>query len=596
MGDSSTATHAENKSQAKPETVHKNETGADAASLAALEQGLFNLGLDGRMDSQAARLSDPRLRGAQRQALAGQIERTQGNRHLQRLVQTAIQRQTPETQNASPFAPTLGPSLLAPDTDARGVAYEVPGQDYRKDTVPNTPPLDAPMPLANIKQPEAIPGWKITIPPKTIQLGPFSYTESSGTDYVVTEHSAMIKSAWDSYRFRLIPDVQNAWNNAVPILNNYTQMAKGDPDLQQVTAEMKSKWNMGVGPGQGTVTAGVGGTQVSPGVTVGGTIQSVAAAGDSFQKGLQDTAAAQPGDSAGTPVQQARLALQGKQDEIKGKLITAKGIARQLEGSTLRLEGFAGEMKVRELEKEKEGLEAEKKAIENGSATLKRIDPELARCMLQIRSLAEPLKGLPEVVKAAEKGDEAGAAWETAKTVMEVIKWEKTEEVNKQIESVVDGIRSTLEKSSADKYYGERQTLDGLILAMKGNAQELNGLYEQEKALYDTLARVVQANWKGNPAEGALAANALKAIPLVHNLLRYLDQLNFLMPKLPDPDFNADKGYALAKDGVAAPGVADFLQAAGWLMGAQGTIGIEKIFWTVMSAQLDMVGSKLGLQ
>jgi hypothetical protein len=67
------------------QTVVEERTG-NLAGLAQLPGGLIATAAAGTLQAQAARLGDARLQTVQRQALAAQIGRVQGNQHLQRIV------------------------------------------------------------------------------------------------------------------------------------------------------------------------------------------------------------------------------------------------------------------------------------------------------------------------------------------------------------------------------------------------------------------------------------------------------------------------------------------------------------------------------
>jgi hypothetical protein len=69
---------------AVPATVA--ETAASEHTSMGWPIGPITAGGGDLIEAQAARLSNPRLHGAQRQALAMRIGRVQGNRHLQRVV------------------------------------------------------------------------------------------------------------------------------------------------------------------------------------------------------------------------------------------------------------------------------------------------------------------------------------------------------------------------------------------------------------------------------------------------------------------------------------------------------------------------------
>jgi hypothetical protein len=73
-----------NRPKVKPPVVE--ELTDELAGLAQLPGGPMAAAGDGTIEGQAARLRDSRLQTAQRQAMAAQIGRVQGNKHLQRVV------------------------------------------------------------------------------------------------------------------------------------------------------------------------------------------------------------------------------------------------------------------------------------------------------------------------------------------------------------------------------------------------------------------------------------------------------------------------------------------------------------------------------
>lgn len=78
----------EKKRQPQPEPAAVEELEEELTSVTALPAGPA-VASGGTIEAQAARLGDARLPSAQRQALAAQIGRTQGNRYLQRVVTAA---------------------------------------------------------------------------------------------------------------------------------------------------------------------------------------------------------------------------------------------------------------------------------------------------------------------------------------------------------------------------------------------------------------------------------------------------------------------------------------------------------------------------
>ena len=79
---------SEKKNGHKPQTAPVLEPANEFAGVAEIPVGLIGLDGDGNIQSQSARLNDPRLYTVQRQAMAARIGQLHGNQHLQRLLQT----------------------------------------------------------------------------------------------------------------------------------------------------------------------------------------------------------------------------------------------------------------------------------------------------------------------------------------------------------------------------------------------------------------------------------------------------------------------------------------------------------------------------
>jgi hypothetical protein len=463
--------------------------------------------------------------------------------------------------------------------------------------------MDAPMPLARIKPPGAIPGWKTVRPPLVVN-GPNGekITLDAGGDYVVVKHGQMMNSAWMYYTANFLPEVERTWNDAIPKIDSFTQTKKGDPELDAIAKEMGKKWNVPIQPKKGTVSAQVAGTGVDKGTTVSQIDKGVSEAGEDFKKGLQSTGAKLEGDTAGTPVQQAVTALQGARDDVKSHMQLCKDEGVILEGLVDSFEAAGHKLKVRELEATKEKEEKEKKDIESGQATLKKIDPELARTVGMFRELEEKLK-LVDMAKSAagnvEKYGEVGLMYEAAKSVMTIAKWNAVEAAEKAIAITVDQIQSSLEKESIAAFKGAEKALRGQTAKLKTMAGQAEAKFLTEKSKYEELSKVVRdkKNWKGeNPEQAELAAKAIKAIPVVQKLTRFLLDVRGGLPKrLPDASFNADRAYTLAIQGTPAPGAADLLTVAGWIAGITPVIDAEIVNWNAVLTRLEMVTTDLGL-
>jgi len=304
----------------------------------------------------------------------------------------------------------------------------------------------------------------------------------------------------------------------------------------------------------------------------------------------------------GTPVQMAVTKLQGIRRQAAAAVKVCQGQAGVIQGSIQELQGARNNLKARELNKQAEDQEKEKKEIENGQATLKEIDPELARMVGLFQELYEPLNKLViepggKIVEKLGKEDYPGALYESAKAALAIVKWQKLEEKNRQIQSTLESARAALDQGLLNTYNGISDRLKGEIDKMTGFADAAEGLFVSEKAAYDDLAKVVKENWKGNPKEGELAAEALRSIQLVQTLVRFLkDVQKGLPPALPNPGFNAPKAYTLATKGVGAPGAADLLQVAGYILGVRRAIDDEVTKWDATLATLMMVATKIGVQ
>lgn len=85
-------TKSEKKRRPQVEPVAVAEPSGELAGLAVLPGGPLAAAGDGTIQGQSARLDDPRLHSAQRQALAAQIGLVQGNGHLRRVIAQAGRR------------------------------------------------------------------------------------------------------------------------------------------------------------------------------------------------------------------------------------------------------------------------------------------------------------------------------------------------------------------------------------------------------------------------------------------------------------------------------------------------------------------------
>jgi hypothetical protein len=150
---------AEDKSDKKgrPETklvIVTKPAGALASGLAEFPAGPIGAADGGTIQAQAAQLGDLRLQSAQRQALAAQIGRVQGNQHLQRVVASLKRGGSSEQTQSTCMLPThelmqgvqRAPEIMRTgELETRGAYWErsmralPPLRERRPATIPATP-------------------------------------------------------------------------------------------------------------------------------------------------------------------------------------------------------------------------------------------------------------------------------------------------------------------------------------------------------------------------------------------------------------------------------------------------------------------------
>jgi hypothetical protein len=127
------------ESQRKEKPVVHEELATDAAELTQLPGGPVAKMGEGATDSQAGRLGDPQMQTAQRQTLAAQIGRLQGNRYLQKVVDSAGRRPGAVTKppgetagqadEAAAVQAEMGPGRALDSATRSGVESAL-GQDF----------------------------------------------------------------------------------------------------------------------------------------------------------------------------------------------------------------------------------------------------------------------------------------------------------------------------------------------------------------------------------------------------------------------------------------------------------------------------------
>jgi hypothetical protein len=537
----------------------------------------------------------------------------------------------------NPIAPGLGqnqpgipgmafggaPGLLAPNADAAGVPYDVPGTDWKAGVKPIALPLDRPMPQANIPKPEKIPGWKAPIPPHEEQAGPFKVMVPGNPDYIVTSHSAMIKSAWTYYLYNVCGEVESTWNSGVASINSFTQAAggTGNESIEMLLKDMKpaAKWDLSANqPGKGSMAQQA---DVSSAKTTGaGPVSDVAkqvgaltyVPSPQLNKDTDFTKSLQATGSAGGPVQKAMQKAQTAHESYFQQLERCPTAAKALSGAADTLREKALHMEAKKLDETQENLEQQKKDIESGKAgLLAQISPQLADLFAQCSDIYEKVNKVVEashldkVAEALEKGSKLGAAKEAATGVLALIKMEKLEEIDKKIADAVAQKKSLLDQATVAGYEGARKAFDAALANMKTEAEAVDTKARDERNAMTDLADAVEKNWKGQTGDATkdqqqakLAAGAIRALPIANKILSLVQEVRKNVPtKLPEASgFNSDKAHTLATQGIGAPGDAELVTTAGWILGIQPAIDDEIEKWEGIVGQLQIVVSKLGLQ
>jgi hypothetical protein len=495
----------------------------------------------------------------------------------------------------------LGIGPFQPNQSRHGVVYDVPTTDYKGSVVANAPSLTSEMPASSIGDPGAIPGWKTVIPAKTGNLGPFSYT-TPAQEVVITgqEHSNEIKTAWDDYKNQLLHAVADAWDSGTKAkMNTYAQQAHSDPELDKLVKDMHDNYHMqNVGQkGQGTVSDQAGKTNVYDGQNAPDIGAQVAAKGD-MKKDLDATAKAGQNGTVEGPVGKVITDLKAERLLTAGSVGRLDGFQTQMDASQQDLVAGNAQIEIDDLNEKIEDDKKKKEEIENGQRTLKKIDPELARLVKMVQDNSAKLKTLGGMVKAAPEAMEGdvGAILEIGKGILEVSKWGELEQIDNDIAAIADQVKAKYKLKNEAKLMAAKGHVAAAAKLAQAEAKALMGHLLREKKLHDDLAEALEKNWQGkDKKDGKLAAQALRALPVVRKVIRTLMDIKSTLPPLPDASTRASQGFTLATKGVGAPGAADLLKVAGWIAGSPKAIDPELKKWTDINAQLESVTAGLGL-
>lgn len=535
----------------------------------------------------------------------------------------------PQPQQQPGLFPT-GPSpqnqgmqqLMKPHADASGVPYEVPDSNWQAGVKPIPLPLDEAMPTASIPMPTAIPGWPAPIPPHNSNVGGFQIVDPGNPNYVVTQHSPMIKSAWDYYNFHVIQDVQSAWNNSVSAINSFTQAkdTNGNEAIEEVLKNMKdgAKWDVAANTKGGGKMSDQANKSSAKSTGGAGTVEDIGkqVEGETYvpapksDRSTQFTKALDATRDAGGPVQDQTQRVQTAHEHYVAHLEKCQGQSSTLAGAADALKAAGLGLEAKKLDEKKEGLDKEKADIESGVATLKKINPQLADLYAGCKEIYEKINKYVEASKIkgmAEKletGNYLGAAKEAAGGVLALLKLEKLEKLDAEIASLVSQKKDILSAQTVTAFTGAQKTFAGAMATMKTMAKEADTFARDERNEMKKLADVVEKNWKGNSgdpkkdaAQAKLAAGALRGLPIANKILSVLQDVRAkVAPKLPATSgFNSEKAHTLATKGIGAQGDAELVKVGGWILGIQPSIDNELDRWQTIVGQLQVVVSHLGV-
>ncbi|HEY1817504.1 MAG TPA: DUF4157 domain-containing protein [Kofleriaceae bacterium] len=515
---------------------------------------------------------------------------------------SGVQRQV--FRDVNPFQPTDGPSLFAPNTSKNGVPYTIPTVDYKGSVKPSAPSLDTEMPSASIPDPGAIPGWKVTTPAQERNLGPFKYTDpASETVIAGANHSVEMQDAWGQYKNGLVKNVGDAWDSGVRTkMNTYTQQAHSDPDLDKLLKDMHDNYRMtNIGQGQagkkGTISQQADNTNIN-GQTASGIAGQIAGKGSQFQTDLAATEqAGQKGTEAG-PVGAIVDKIKSARENTTSDIGLLSGAQGHLDAAADGLTSARAQVDIDDLNEKAEDEKKKKEEIENGQATLKKIDPELARLVGIVKENSSYIKTIAGMVKSGAKAmdGDPDAMLEVGKSVLEISKWSALAQCDANISAITDQVKAKYKLRNEAALTKAVKDVKTYADDAKNWAQKVHADLLAEKTLHSDLAKAVETNWKGkDKKDGQAAAQAIRALPIVHKVIATLQEIKGSLQLLPDSGTRESQGFALATQGVNAPGAAQLLTVAGWISGSPQAIDSDLAKWTGIAAQLATVTGGLGL-
>lgn len=510
-----------------------------------------------------------------------------------------------QTPFADPRLEKLGvaaPTASYPNTLE---SYDIPTKDYRAAIPDIVPPLGEAMPTANIPDPGAIPGWWVTVPSSQVsplKAGVEPITFQGGKMLISGDHhAANVKTAWTAYASGLIPNVSSTWNSgAKPKMDAYVGAAKGDAQIEAMVADLAKNWNVtNATTGKGNLATRAHAQEIENGKNaseIGADAAAATEKGD-MSKHLHDMSQ-QPADTTrgdANDVKNRVDELNAHRNEIKGSMGRLFGFGGMYMGASSLLSAAEASTNALKAEDAKKEAEARKSGIEDGSATVKKqFGDASAKLMATAKAIFGPLKDMGEGVAKIGEG-ELGGALTVGKGVLELHKWKQLESIEDEIGQLEQIAHDNKQEAAAKCAGGALAMMQGARKCAEGERKTLEGLLVKEKQLYEHLSTSVRKNYKGTPEDGAIAARALTAIPIVEKMMRTLDDIHGSLPEPPPPSTREAQGYTLATEGVHGHGAAALLKVAGWIRGSKQAIAMETARWTAIRANLTGVEKSLGV-
>jgi hypothetical protein len=488
--------------------------------------------------------------------------------------------------------------------------YHVPTTAVKGKYGATPPALSAEMPTANIPVPGAIPGWMVDAPPREYDFGGIKYTDPGGPVVVAgDQHSKMAKDAWADYK-AYIGTVNSSWNTGGrTALNTIAQQGQGNAELDKLVGEMKNTFNLNIRDKKGTVTdqsrsQGVQGSSVNQ-------VDSDVAKRANDKTLQEDMARSSAPDSGTTEDSEVRKEVKAVNAALNNIGIQAKLLSaanEDMSGLQTELGSAKKTLDALNLAKEIKEAEERKSELESGMNLVKSVSPEIARLIGlagQTKSmLEESVKPYMDLGTGAAKvaGGDLSAIGDVLGATISLVNMNELQTVGRSISAKAAQMKGKEFAGAKEAVSGISTQVNAAIKSVEARQKKLKQAYASAKAAYSKLAATIEKNGlKGKDGkakkgkDSKLVADALRALPTVSKLVRFLVTAKAQCPKPPDPSTRAQQGHTLAVSGLMAPGADELYKVLGWIEGAPLTVEDELRVWTNMESTLKSFVANLGV-